>query len=788
MATTDTFIGQPVLRKEDPELLTGQASFIDNWTMPGMVWMALARPPYVHATIDGVDTTEAASMPGVVGVYTAEHFDFGALPFVWPITEDIKVPVHYPLASDKVRFNGDAVAVVVAESREQALDAAEAVAVTATELPAVVDMEEAAKDEVIIHEDLGTNSVVHWIHGGGGDQSVFDSAPVIIQERYAQPRLIPNAIEARGCLAYGVTAMDEWTLVSATQIPHIAKVTLAGTTGIPEQKLRVIAPDVGGGFGSKLNVYAEEALALALARKLGRPVKWIEGRRENYVATIHGRGVIHDCTLAGTDEGKILGLKFVELADMGAYFQLLTPGIPELGGWVYMGPYDPQAYWYEFTGIVTNATPTDAYRGAGRPEATYVIERLVDSFARRIGMDPVEVRRMNFHPPFEDAVTSIMGLNVDSGNYEPPLNTALGLVEYDKLRAEQRDRRDRGDTRQLGIGLSTYIEMCGLAPSNILGALRYAAGGWDGATIECLPSGEVVVKTGTSPHGQGHETAWAQIVADGLGITPDDVTVLHGDTQVTPLGMDTYGSRSVSVGGVALHFAMEKIKAKARTIAAHELEVSEDDLDWASGAFRVKGAPDSAKTIPDIAASAWHAHGLPEGVEPHLNATAVYDPPNFTWPAGAHICVVEVDTDTGATEILKYVAVDDCGTVINPMIVDGQIHGGVAQGVAEALYEEAMYDESGNLMTSTMTQYLVPTAVEVPAITTDGSHQTTSTTNPLGVKGIGEAGTIAAPPAVINAVIDAVSHLGVTAIEKPASPERVWRAIQEAKNQRGGAA
>jgi aerobic carbon-monoxide dehydrogenase large subunit len=787
MATTETFIGQPVLRKEDPELLTGQASFIDNWTMPGMVWMALARPPYVHATIDGIDTSEAASMPGVVGVFTAADFGFGALPFVWPITEDIKVPVHYPLAPDKVRFNGDAVAVVVAETREQALDAAEAVAVTATELPAVLDLEEAAKDEVLIHDDLGTNSVVHWSHGGGGDQSVFDSAPVIVEERFAQPRLIPNPIEPRGCLAYGVTAMDEWTLVSATQIPHIAKVTLAGTTGIPEQKLRVIAPDVGGGFGSKLNVYAEEAVALALARRLGRPVKWIEGRRENYVATIHGRGVIHDCTLAGTEDGKILGMRFVELADMGAYFQLLTPGIPELGGWVYMGPYDPQAYWYEFTGIVTNATPTDAYRGAGRPEANYVIERLVDSFARRIGKDPAEVRRMNLHPPFEEAVTSIMGLNVDSGNYEPPLDTALGLVEYDKLRAEQRDRRDRQDTKQLGIGLSTYIEMCGLAPSNILGALRYAAGGWDGATIECLPSGEVVVKTGTSPHGQGHETAWAQIVADGLGITPDDITVLHGDTQVTPLGMDTYGSRSVAVGGVALHFAMEKIKAKARTIAAHELEVAEEDLDWDSGAFRVKGAPDKAKTIPDLAVSAWHAHGLPEDVEPHLNATAVYDPPNFTWPAGAHICLVEVDTDTGATEILKYVAVDDCGTVINPMIVDGQIHGGVAQGIAEALYEEAMYDEAGNLMTSTMTQYLVPTAVEVPAITTDGSHHTPSTTNPLGVKGVGEAGTIAAPPAVINAVIDAVSHLGVTAIEKPASPERVWRAIQDAKSGGGGA-
>jgi aerobic carbon-monoxide dehydrogenase large subunit len=785
MVATETFIGQPVLRKEDGDLLTGQARFIDNFTMPGMLWMAMVRPPYVHATINSVDTSAAASMPGVVGVYTGKDLSLGALPFVWPITEDIKIPVHYPLATDKIRFAGDAVAVVLAETREQAEDAAEMVSIEASELKAVTDLREAAKDEVIVHDDLGTNVVVHWSHGGAGDQSIFESAPVIVEETYDQPRLIPNAMEPRGCLAYGVGAMDEWTLVSATQIPHIAKVTLAGVVGIEEPKFRVIAPDVGGGFGSKLNVYAEEALACALAKRSGRPVKWIEGRQENYVATIHGRGVTHDCTLAGTEDGMILGVKFVELADMGAYFQLLTPGIPELGAWVYMGPYKPESYWYEFRGIVTNCTPTDAYRGAGRPEATYVLERLVDAFARKIGKDPADVRRMNFHPPFDEATTSICGLNVDSGNYEPLLDKALELSAYDEVRKEQQARRDRGDTKQLGIGLSTYIEMCGLAPSNILGALRYAAGGWDGATIECTPGGGVIVKTGTSPHGQGHETSWSQIVADGLGVDPDKVEVLHGDTAITPLGMDTYGSRSLSVGGVALHFAMEKIKEKARTIAAHELEVSEDDLEWADRSYRVKGAPDKARTIPDLAVSAWHAHDLPAGVEPHLNATAVYDPPNFTWPSGAHVAVVEVDTETGATDIIKYIAVDDCGTVINPMIVEGQVHGGVAQGVAEALYEEAVYDEGGNLSTSSMTQYLVPTAVEIPSIITDNSQETPSTTNPLGVKGIGEAGTIASPPAVINAVVDALSHLGVTDVGKPASPERVWRAIQDA---RGGAA
>jgi carbon-monoxide dehydrogenase large subunit len=786
MVATETYIGREVLRKEDPDLITGQARYIDNQTMPGMVWMAMVRPPYVHAMLDAVATSSAASMPGVVGVYTADDLELGELPFVWPITEDIKVPHHYPLAKERIRFNGDAVAVVVAETREQALDAAEMVTVEVTELPAVTDMESAMADGAqLVHEELGTNVSVHWTHGGGGDQTVFDTAPVIVTERYHQPRLIPNAMEGRGCLAFGVSSMDEWTLISATQIPHIAKVTLSGVCGIPESKLRVIAPDVGGGFGSKLNVYAEEAIALRLAKVTGRPVKWIEERSENYVATTHGRGVTHDCTIAGTEDGTILGVKFVEIADMGAYYQLLTPGIPELGGWVYMGPYKPEAYWYEFRGVLTNCTPTDAYRGAGRPEATYVVERIVDAFARKVGKDPADVRRMNLHPPFSEATTAICGLNVDSGNYEPLLDKALELADYAQVRKEQQARRDSGDIKQIGIGLSTYIEMCGLAPSNILGALRYAAGGWDGATIECLPTGKVIVKTGTSPHGQGHETSWSQIVADGLGVTPDDIEVLHGDTQITPLGMDTYGSRSLSVGGVALHFAMEKIKAKARTIAAHELEVAEDDLDWADGAFRVKGAPDKARTVPEIALSAWHAHALPEGVEPSLVETAIYDPPNFTWPAGAHLAVVEVDTETGQTDILKYIAVDDCGTIINPMIVEGQVHGGVAQGIAEALYEEAIYDESGNLVTSSMTQYLVPSAMEIPTMITDNSQETPSSTNPLGVKGIGEAGTIASPPAIINAVVDAVSYLGVTGMGKPASPERVWRAIQDAKG--GGA-
>ncbi len=785
MASTETYVGTTVLRKEDPELLTGQAAFVDDHAMPGMLWMALVRPPYVHARIEGIDTSAAKAMPGVVGVYTAEDLDLGALPFVWPITEDIKVPVHHPLTKDRIRFHGDAVAVVVAETRGQAKDAAESVHVHVRELPAVTDIEAAMADDApAIHEDLGTNVVVHWSHGGGGDQSVFETAPVIVEERYTQPRLIPNAIEPRGCLAFGVPAMGEYTLISATQIPHIVRATLGGVVGIPESKLRIVAPDVGGGFGSKLNVYAEEALALATAKATGRPVKWVEERHENYLATIHGRGVIHDCTLAGTEDGQILGLRFVELADMGAYYQLLTPGIPELGGWVYMGPYDPKAYWYEFTGVVTNATPTDAYRGAGRPEATFVIERLVDAYARRIGMDPAEVRRKNLVPRFTEARTAISGLNVDSGDYHATFEKALATVGYEDLRREQAERRARGDRTQLGIGISTYIEMCGLAPSNILGALRYAAGGWDACTVQVTWTGKVVLKIGTSPHGQGHVTTWAQIAADALGVPFEDVDVLHGDTAVSPLGMDTYGSRSVSVGATALHLALEKIKDKARTLAAHELEVAEDDLEFANGAFTVRGAPDRARTITDLAATSWQAHSIPDGFEPNLEATAVFDPPNFTWPGGAHICVTEVDTETGAVSIVRYVAVDDCGTVINPMIVEGQLHGGIAQGVAEALYEEAIYDDHGNLTTSSMTQYLVPGATEIPTMELD-RVQTPSTTNPLGVKGIGEAGTIAAPPAVINSVVDALSHLGVTDVGKPATPERIWRAIRAAEG--GGA-
>jgi carbon-monoxide dehydrogenase large subunit len=537
----------------------------------------------------------------------------------------------------------------------------------------------------------------------------------------------------------------------------------------------VIAPDVGGGFGSKLNVYAEEALALVLARRLGRPVKWIEERSEGYLATIHGRDQWQEIELAADEDGKIRGVRVRLTVGMGAYLQLVGAGTPILGAWVYGGAYDLEAYDFECVGVFTTATPTDAYRGAGRPEATYAIERAVDALARRLDMDPVEVRRKNFITEFPKTIAA--GLEIDSGDFHGALDKALELVDYEGLRREQAERRERGDGKQLGIGLATYTEMCGLAPSRILGVLLYAAGGWDAATIRCLPTGSVQVFIGTSPHGQGHVTTFSQIVAERLGVPLDQVEVMHGDTSTMQLGLDTYGSRSLAVGGVALYHAAEKILEKSKAVVAHKLEVSPDDLQVENGRFTVAGT-DKAMTVQDAALHAFTAHDLPDGMEPGLEATFVYDPPNFSWPGGAHVAVLEVDTETGDVELRRYVAVDEIGNVVNPTIVDGQVHGGVAQGIGQALFEEAIYDEDGNLTTGSMLSYIVPTAAELIDIELD-RVSAPSPTNPLGVKGVGETGAIAAPAAVINAVVDALAPLGVTDVEMPAKPERVWRAIQE---------
>jgi aerobic carbon-monoxide dehydrogenase large subunit len=777
------FVGTAVKRKEDASLLRGTGSFVDNLTLPGTVFMAVVRSPYPHARITGVTLDAARAAEGVVAAFSGADLaaDWtGSLPCAWPVTEDIKMPPHFPLASEEARYQGDGVAVVIAESRALAADATELVQVDYELLPAIADVTKALEPGApLVHADFGTNECYVWKLEAGDAQAAIDSADVVVTRRYFQPRLIPNAIEPRGVLAQMLPG-DEVTLWSATQIPHILRFALQLVLGIPESKIRVIAPDVGGGFGSKLNVYAEEVLAVALARRLGCPVKWTEGRAENFQATIHGRDVVHELTFAATKDGTITAVKSEATCAMGAYLQLVTPGIPLLGAWIYSGPYAIPNYSVTFTGVFTHTTPTDAYRGAGRPEATYVLERTMDALTRELGMDPVELRRRNFARDFPYTMAS--GLTIDSGDYEASLDRLLGILDLDAIRAEQTARRSRQDAMQIGVGFSTYNEMCGLAPSRILGAIRYAVGGWDSATVRFQPLGSVQVVTGTSPHGQSHETTWAQIVADQLGVEVDDVEVLHGDTAVSQLGMDTYGSRSLAVGGIALWRASQKIVDKARRIVSHQLEVAEDDLEFAEGTFSVRGSPGRSMGIKEVAFAAHAAHNLPDGLEPGLEETAVYDPTNFSWPAGAHAAVVEVDTETGDTRLVRYVAVDDVGTPVNPMVIDGQVHGGVTQAVGAALYEEGVYDHDANLLTTTMANYLVPSAAELPSFETDRIE--THADNPLGVKGVGETGTIAAAPAVINAVIDALSHLGVMDIQMPATPERVWRAIQEAREAR----
>ena len=775
------YIGAPIKRREDAALLRGHGTFVDNMAPVGTVAMAVVRSPYAHARVVSIDATAARAAEGVVAVFTAADLkeDWKApLPCAWPVTEEMKSPEHYPL-TDEPCFQGDGVAVVIAETRAQAEDAVELVDVDYEPLDAVVDVGTALDDGApLAHPGLGTNECYVWRLDTDATSEAIEAADVVVTRTYYQPRLIPNAIEPRAVLSVPGTTGDV-TLYSTTQVPHILRLLAAAGLGMHETKLRVVAPDVGGGFGSKLDVYAEELLAIAISRRLGRPVKWTELRTENYVATIHGRDFVTEYTLAASKDGTITHCRARVKAAMGAYLQLVTPGIPLLGAWIYSGPYAIPNYSVEFTGVFTNTTPTDAYRGAGRPEATYVIERTMDALAEELGMDKLELRRKNFIKEFPATMGS--GLTIDSGDYVASLDKLLELLDLDGLRAEQAQRRENGTPKQLGVGFSTYNEMCGLAPSRILGAIRYAAGGWDTATIRCLPTGSIQVITGTSPHGQSHETAWAQIVADQLGCDIDAVEVLHGDTSISSIGMDTYGSRSLPVGGVALYHAAQKVIDKARQVVAHQLEVSPDDLEFADGTFTVKGSPDKEATLASVAFGAWAAHDLPDGMEPGLEATAVYDPPNFSWPAGAHAAVVEVDTETGDTRLVRYVAVDDVGTVVNPTIVDGQVHGGITQGISTALYEEGLYDEEGNLQTVNLMTYLVPSAAELPSFELERT-ESPSPTNPLGVKGVGETGTIAAAPAVINAVLDALSHLGVKDIQMPATPERVWRAIEEARS------
>ncbi|MCT9078004.1 xanthine dehydrogenase family protein molybdopterin-binding subunit [Streptomyces fulvoviolaceus] len=778
-------VGRSRPRKEDARLLTGQTNWTDNIDAAGMLHLAVLRSPMAHARIDRIDVSPALERPGVVAAFSGGDLaeGMGSLPCAWPVTEDIVLPDHPPIAVDEVRYAGDPVAVVVARDRYAAADALEAIEVDYEPLPPVLDLEAALQPEApLVHSDKGTNRCYDWPLKTGEDfDAVRERAEVTVKRRYHQQRLIPNAMEPRAVVVTPLAASGEYTLYSSTQIPHILRIMLAVVTGIPEHKLRVIAPDVGGGFGSKLQVYGEEAITLAVARRIGRPVKWTESRSEGYLATHHGRGMIQDVEIAATSEGKLLGLKVDLLVDMGAYLMLVTPGIPILGAFMYPGIYKMGSYELNVTGVFTTRTPTDAYRGAGRPEATYAIERIMDELAVELGLDPVELRRRNWIGHEEFPYTSIAGLTYDSGNYEAATEKALSLFGYDKLRAEQMDRNDRGDTVRLGIGVSTYTEMCGLAPSRVLRDLRYAAGGWESASIRMLPTGKVEVVTGTSPHGQGHVTCWSQIAADVLGVPFDDVEVIHGDTRAAPQGMDTYGSRSLVVGGTAVHHAALKVVEKARKVAAHLLEASEQDLEFAGGVFSVKGSPDARRTIQEVAFETFTAHDVPDGLVPSINAGHMVDPDNFSYPHGTHLCAVEVDTETGRTHIRSYVCVDDVGRVVNPMIVEGQVHGGLAQGIAQALYEEAVYDDEGNLVSGTMADYLVPSAADLPDFVTDRT-ETPATSNPLGVKGVGEAGTIASTPAVVGAIVDALRPLGVRDIRMPCTPERVWKAIQEASS------
>jgi carbon-monoxide dehydrogenase large subunit len=674
------------------------------------------------------------------------------------------------------------VAVVVARDRYAAADAVQAIEVDYEPLPPVLDIRTALDEGSPKVHEAGNKSFV-WTFAGGDIDAAFRDAPVVIERTYRQQRLIPSAMEPRAVVATCVGG--EYTLWSATQIPHVLRVMLALVTGIGEQNIRVIAPDVGGGFGSKLQVTAEEVLALLVTRRLGRPVKWTESRSEGNMTVHHGRDQWQRIRLAADSDGRVRGLDVDLLADMGAYLMLVTPGVPLLGAFMYNAIYKMDAYKFNCTGVFSTKMPTDAYRGAGRPEATFAIERTMDELAAELGVDPLELRKRNWIAHDEFPFTTICGLTYDSGNYEAATAQATELFRYHDLRNEQSERIASGDPVRLGLGVSTYTEMCGLAPSRVLGSLDYGAGGWEQASIRMLPTGKVEVVTGSSAHGQGHETAWSQIVADQLGVPFEDIRVLHGDTQVSPRGMDTYGSRSLAVGGLALVQACDKVVEKARVIAAGMMEASAGDLEWIPGRFSVRGDPEKGVTIAEIALATFAAHALPDGVEPSLDSDATYDPDNFSFPHGTHLCAAEVDTETGMVTIRSYVAVDDVGKVVNPLIVEGQVHGGLAQGIAQALYEEAVYDDAGNLVTTTLADYLVPSAADLPSYVT--SRTESPAANRLGVKGVGEAGTIASTPAVVNAIIDALRPLGVQDVPMPCTPERVWRAIQDARES-GGAA
>ena len=776
--------GSGIRRREDPRLITGSAKYTDDIVLPGMLHAALLRSPYAHARIESIDTSAAEAASGVVAVYVGADTEgeIAPAPCAWLLPNSgLTIADYHCIARDTVRYVGDIVAVVVAESRYEAYDALDLIEVDYDPLDAIVEPKQsAAEGAPQLHAEIKGNQAFHWTVTGGGDiDEAFASADVVVKESIVQQRLIPNAMETRAALASYTQATGELTFWNTTQNPHIVRFLCSLVNGIPEDKLRVIAPEVGGGFGSKIAVYPADFITVFCSKKLGVPVKWVETRSENYQATTHGRDHVQEIELAATSDGKIVGLRATVWAGMGAYLSTAAPGIPTiLHGLMLSGVYDIPAIHEDVYGLYTNTTPVEAYRGAGRPEATFMVERLVDVLAAKIGQDPAEVRRRNFIPKFDDGHDVVTGLTYDSGNYGGALAKLLGEAGYDDLRAKQAAGRKEG--RHIGLGLSTYVEICGLGPSQVAGAIGFQGGLWESAILRFHPSGKVNVMIGASPHGQGEETTFAQIVAGELGVSPDDVKVIHGDTENTPMGWGTYGSRTTAVGGAALALAARKIRDKAKIIAAHLLEAAVEDMEYEDGKFFVKGSPDTGKTIQDIALMANVAWDMPEGVEAGLEATSFYDPPNFVFPYGAHLAVVEVEPETGNVTLVRYVAVDDCGPQINPVIVEGQVHGGIVQGIGQALWEEGVYDDDGQLLTGTMLDYALPRADRLPDIEVH-STVTPSPHHPLGVKGIGEAGTIASTAAVYNAVIDALQPFGVEGVNMPLTPERVWRSMQQAQ-------
>ncbi len=785
MAVLPKMVGEKIKRREDPALIQGYGKYVDDVPMLGTLHAVFYRSQYAHANITRLDVSAAKMHPGVVAVLTGEDLldKVGTIP-CGAAGPGMNVPVNHALAVGKVGFVGQPIAVVVAESAAAAEDALELIEMDVEALPAVVDPEAAAEsDAPVIHEEFGTN-VMFRIFGPAPEPSptrlgitdaLFAQADKVVSLRINQQRLAPMHMETRGVLASFDRSRNKLTVWASTQIPHLLRTLLAGAINMQENRVQVIAPDVGGGFGAKIQLYPEELVVPYVAHQLGRPVKWIEKRREHFTSSIHGRGLVEYFDAAVKNDGTLLAIKCKCYCDMGAYLQLLTPAIPGFGLILMAGAYDAQAIEYEQIAVFTNKVATDAYRGAGRPEAAYAIERLMDVIARELDMDPVEVRRKNFITDVTKPTPA--GLIYDSADYAAPLDKALDIVNYSELRAEQKRLREQG--RYMGIGISAYIEICGIGPSFLMPP---GVGGWETCTIRVEPTGMVTVLTGVSPHGQGNETTFSQIVADDFGIPIENIEVVHGDTDVVSYGIGTFGSRSLAVGGAAMKMSVDKIIEKAKQIGAHMLDARGEDVEYVDGKVRVKNDPDKKTTFGDIAFAAtdfsWQGPGsAPEGIEPGLEATSRFEPGNATFPFGAHICVVEIDAETGEIDIQRFLAVDDCGNVINPLIVDGQVHGGIAQGLAQTMFEEIVYDENGQLISGSLMDYAMPKAHQLPVFETDRTV-TPTPVNPLGAKGCGEAGTIGSMPAVANAVIDALAPFGVKHMEMPFKPEKVWKAMQ----------